>query len=192
MILRLLCVSLPSLAALIMANLRNSPRHLKVYFVAQLVNAVIVLGYGHVSDMGWRLLYMVGTACIFGAMAEILWESGLRSMTLFVTSLVLTGAIVLMVAVNMAAFTAGNDIVLGEGAILTFAAFALGFRSMHLEHKAIYVTLVILWMALAFFDFAYALNTPIADSLQYWLPAALIGAAMVVIGWRLGQEVPAS
>lgn len=131
---------------------------------------------------------MLGTACILGAMAEILWESGLRSVSLFLGSLVLTLATVGMVAISMTNFTVVNRILLGEGALLTFAAFALAFRSMYLERKFVYVTLVILWLSLAFFDFAYVLGKPAAYSLQYWLPAALIGAAMVAIGFSLSQD----
>lgn len=188
MIFRLLCVGLPALAALIVATVRHSPRHLKLYFAAQLVNVLIGLGYGHVSSDGWRLLYFVGTVFIIAAMVQILIESGFDSLPLCLTSFLVAAVTTAIIWVNMTDFAAGHRIVLGEGATLTFAACALGFWSMRLGRKPVYVTLVILWLALAFFDFAYALDRPLTYSLQFWLPAALIGIAMIVIAACLGRE----
>lgn len=183
-------MGLPTLAALSIATIHHSPRHLKVYFVAQLLNLGIGIAYGRAEQLGldWSLLYVIGTACILGAMAEILYDSGLRRLSSLIAPLILAGVTTDIIVAGMRSFTTGSYITLGEGAILTFAAFALAFRSMYLERKLVYVTLTILWLSLAFFDFAYSLNIPLTDSLQYWLPATLIGVSMLIIGWRLNDD----
>lgn len=181
---RLLLVLLAGLLALA----TKSPRHLKVYFAAQIFNALLVeLAYGRVSGMTYTLFYMVGLGCIFAAIVEILLcsrvASWMMASALFMT--VLTAGIAVW---NTHRFNMGNCIVLSEGGMLTLAGFALGFKVMYLEHKLVHVTLVSLWLALALFDFAYATGAPHVYSLQFWLPATLIGSALLVIAYGMHKD----
>lgn len=186
MIFRLLLQVPPLLWALS----QRSSKALRIYFVAQLVNIALTEGaYGRVAGLTYALFYMIGLACIVGAICELLIVS---RVTLWQLALSVIMAAPLWVLAAFMVHGVGSYITMWEGIILTIAAFALGFRAMFSPNKIVSVSLSILWLALAFFDLIYTLGVPVTNSLQYWLPAALIGAAMIVIGFGLKAqtEVP--
>jgi hypothetical protein len=176
-----------SIVAILWALLAKAPTPLKVYFAAQLINTVLLeTAFGRVSSSMYEMLYSAGFALIFWAMGELVWKT-VRSKIVFVTSGIVTAGVLYMASTGIHLWNEAVLIVMGEAALLAFSGVALAFSVpfMRPEGKRVYGSLVVLWFALAAFDFCFAARLPMTSFLNHWLPTWCLVGVMLYLGWML-------
>ena len=180
-----------SALAILWALTAKAPRPLRVYFFAQLFNMLlVVISYGRMDKNAYTVMYAIGLIAIVSAMAEIVWQN-VKSWWLLIFagmfSALLTGATYSAIR----QFDAGAWAGLTEGAILTFCGTALAFTVPHSRTPKISATLVLLWLSLAFFDFAYAMSISATSLMNLWFRTFAVIAAMGYLGWKLRETASA-
>jgi hypothetical protein len=167
--------------------LAKSPLPLRLYFVAQLINTVLLeTCYGRVSPQTYELLYVFGLALILGTMGDVIWrvvpKKGL------VAAAAISGIVVLLVVSSVHGWNVDTRIVVAEGFFLSFAGTALALRVPQLGGlMKVYAALVVLWFVLALFDFAFAIDRQIMERMNLWLPTICVITAMSYMGWKLRE-----
>lgn len=180
-----------SAIAILWALTAKAPRPLRIYFFAQLFNMLlVVVSYGRMGTNGYTAMYAIGLLMIVYAMGEIVWQN-VKSWWLLLFSGVFAALLAGATFSAIKQFDAGAWAGLIEGAILTFCGTALAFTVPHSRTPKISATLVILWLSLAFFDFAYAMSVSATSLMNLWFRTFAVIAAMAYLGWKL-REVPAS
>lgn len=172
------------------AVLAKAPKALRVYFVAQLVNTILLeTAYGRVGTAMYASLYTAGFAIIFCAMVEIVWEA-VRSWPVLAVAGVLSGLILLMASRSVPHWNEAVVVIMLEATLLVFCTCALAFRVPFMADKSkrVHTALVLLWFSLAVFDFCLAARVPMTDFLNQWAPTWALVSTMFYLGYQLRSE----